>query len=43
MSVCRLRLDALDVLFFRDGRPFAASARASTGLPTPQTVAVSPM
>jgi CRISPR-associated protein Cmr3 len=39
MSTVRIRLDPLDVLFFRDGRPFAASARASTGLPTPQTLA----
>ena len=34
-----LRLEALDVLFFRDGRPFDASARVLGGLPTPQTLA----
>lgn len=32
-------LEPLDVLFFRDGRPFAAATRASTGLPFPQTTA----
>jgi CRISPR-associated protein Cmr3 len=39
MTTIGLRLDPLDVLFFRDGRPFNASSRASTGLPTPQVLA----
>jgi CRISPR-associated protein Cmr3 len=34
-----LRLDPLDTLFFRDGRPFDAASRASGGLPLPQTLA----
>ncbi len=34
-----LRLDPLDTLFFRDGRPFDAATRASGGLPQPQTLA----
>jgi CRISPR-associated protein Cmr3 len=34
-----LCLKALDTLFFRDGRPFDASARVLGGLPTPQTLA----
>lgn len=34
-----LRLDPLDVLFFRDGRPFDAAARLKGGLPNPQTLA----
>ncbi len=34
-----LRPEALDVLFFRDRRPFAAAGRDTTGLPMPQTVA----
>src|SRR5213083_2980302 len=34
-----LRLDPLDVLFFRDGRPFDAAARVLGGLPNPQTLA----
>ncbi len=34
-----LLLEALDVLFFRDGRPFAAAGRAASGLPMPQTIA----
>jgi CRISPR-associated protein Cmr3 len=34
-----LVLDPLDVLFFRDGRPFDAANRVLSGLPTPQTVA----
>ncbi|MBF2052773.1 MAG: type III-B CRISPR module-associated protein Cmr3 [Candidatus Sericytochromatia bacterium] len=33
-----LRIEALDTLFFRDGRPFVASSRAESGLPTPQTL-----
>lgn len=32
-------LRPLDVLFFRDGRPFGAATRASTDLPQPQTLA----
>lgn len=34
-----LRLDPLDVLFFRDGRPFDATNRVEGGLPKPQTFA----
>ena len=34
-----IELEPLDVLFFRDGRPFDAAARAAGGLPMPQTVA----
>lgn len=34
-----LRIEAIDTLFFRDGRPFVASSRAESGLPTPQTLA----
>ncbi|MDY3562990.1 type III-B CRISPR module-associated protein Cmr3 [Gemmata sp. JC673] len=34
-----LRLDPLDTLFFRDGRPFDAPNRVAGGLPTPQTLA----
>jgi CRISPR-associated protein Cmr3 len=34
-----LRLDPLDTLFFRDGRPFGAATRASSGQPLPQTLA----
>ena len=34
-----LCLDPLDVLFFRDGRPFDAASRAYGGLPVPRTVA----
>jgi CRISPR-associated protein Cmr3 len=34
-----LCLKPLDTLFFRDGRPFDASARVLGGLPTPQTLA----
>lgn len=34
-----VKLEPLDVLFFRDGRPFGAASRASTGLPMPQTFA----
>jgi CRISPR-associated protein Cmr3 len=32
-------LNPLDVLFFRDGRPFTASERLLSGLPLPQTLA----
>ncbi|HEX4610926.1 MAG TPA: CRISPR-associated protein Cas5, partial [Urbifossiella sp.] len=38
-TVVGVRLDALDPLLFRDGRPFDAAARVSGGLPTPQTAA----
>ncbi len=38
-SVVGLCLEPLDVLFFRDGRPFGAATRASSGLPMPQTLA----
>ena len=34
-----IELQPLDVLFFRGGRPFDATARATSGLPMPQTVA----
>jgi len=34
-----LCLDPLDVLFFRDGRPFGESFRAEGGLPNPQVLA----
>jgi SOS regulatory protein LexA len=34
-----IALDPLDVLFFRDGRPFTASERLLSGLPLPQTLA----
>jgi len=34
-----LWLEPLDVLFFRDGRPFGAAMRAQTGQPMPQTLA----
>ena len=34
-----LDIEPLDVLFFRDGRPFDAAPRATGGLPTPQTLA----
>ena len=34
-----LDLEPLDVLFFRDGRPFDAAPRATSGAPLPQTVA----
>jgi CRISPR-associated protein Cmr3 len=33
-----LCLEPLDVLFFRDGRPFGAATRASSGEPMPQTL-----
>src|SRR5260370_1121735 len=39
MTWIGLRLDPLDTLFFRDGRPFDAASRASGGLPLPQTFA----
>src|SRR5437870_6544569 len=34
-----LCINPLDVLFFRDGRPFDAASRAYGGLPLPRTVA----
>jgi CRISPR-associated protein Cmr3 len=34
-----IHLEPLDVLFFRDGRPFDPSSRLSSGLPGPQTTA----
>lgn len=34
-----LKLEPLDVLFFRDGRPFEAATRGHSGLPLPQTFA----
>lgn len=39
MTMVGLRLEPLDVLFFRDGRPFTGSERSVTGLPLPQTAA----
>lgn len=34
-----LKLEPLDTLFFRDGRPFDAANRVASGSPTPQTLA----
>jgi CRISPR-associated protein Cmr3 len=34
-----LRLEPLDTLFFRDGRPFDAASRVVAGLPNPQVLA----
>jgi CRISPR-associated protein Cmr3 len=34
-----LKLEPLDTLFFRDGRPFAPATRAEGGLPQPRTLA----
>ncbi len=34
-----LRLEPLDVLFFRDGRPFTEGSRGQSGLPVSQTLA----
>jgi CRISPR-associated protein Cmr3 len=39
MNTIGLCLEPLDVLFFRDGRPFAAASRVTSGLPTPQVLA----
>jgi len=39
MNRIGLCLEPLDVLFFRDGRPFAAASRVTSGLPTPQVLA----
>jgi len=38
-AIIGLRLEPLDVLFFRDGRPFTGSERSVSGLPMPQTCA----
>lgn len=38
MKTFGLRLDALDTLFFRDGRPFNAASRAESTLPSPQSL-----
>jgi CRISPR-associated protein Cmr3 len=34
-----LRIEPLDVLFFRDGRPFGEASHGTSGLPLPQTLA----
>lgn len=39
MTAVGLCLEPLDVLFFRDGRPFDAASRVTSGLPTPQVLA----
>jgi CRISPR-associated protein Cmr3 len=39
MTTIGLKLQPLDVLFFRDGRPFGAATRGQSGLPLPQTLA----
>ncbi len=39
MTRIGLRLDPLDTLFFRDGRPFDAATRVAGGLPLPRTLA----
>lgn len=39
MTTIGLCLKPLDVLFFRDGRPFTGAERSVSGLPLPQTVA----
>lgn len=39
MTTIGLYLEPLDVLFFRDGRPFTGAERSVSGLPLPQTVA----
>lgn len=38
MTKITLALEPLDVLFFRDGRPFGEATRARSGLPTPQVL-----
>jgi len=38
MNRIGLQLEPLDVLFFRDGRPFGVATRGESGLPTPQTL-----
>lgn len=37
-TIVGLCLEPLDVLFFRDGRPFTGAERSVSGLPLPQTV-----
>jgi CRISPR-associated protein Cmr3 len=37
--MCALRMDPLDPMFFRDGRPFGAASRGSSRQPMPQTLA----
>ncbi|HEV3386020.1 MAG TPA: type III-B CRISPR module-associated protein Cmr3 [Gemmata sp.] len=39
MTTAGICLDPLDVLFFRDGRPFGAASRVTSGWPTPQVLA----
>lgn len=39
MNTVGLCLEPLDILFFRDGRPFGAGIRAESGLAMPQTLA----
>jgi len=39
MKTIGVQLRPFDVLFFRDGRPFSASSRVVSGLPTPQILA----
>lgn len=39
MARIGLRIEPLDTLFFRDGRPFDGQPRAMSGLPQPQTLA----
>lgn len=39
LTTSGLLFDPLDVLFFRDGRPFEAASRVTSGLPQPQTLA----
>lgn len=39
MTRVGLILEPLDVLFFRDGKPFGAARRVESGLPTPQVLA----
>jgi len=38
LNTVGLCIEPLDVLFFRDGRPFDAAARVITGLPAPQVL-----
>lgn len=38
MSTVGFCLEPLDVLFFRDGKPFGAATRASSSMPMPQTL-----
>lgn len=39
VGLVSFELEPLDVLFFRDGRPFDAAPRAATVVPMPQTIA----